>query len=116
MTSVHYDLTILAGADFSVTFKFYDSNNDPIDVSSSTFKSHVKEKYTDDTPIAEFDIDFAQTGEKNDVTLSLGHADTAELSKVKARYLWDLLWTDGSNNVRRPIMGVVTVSQEVTTT
>jgi len=124
MTAAEYNLRVQQGATFRIVMGFQNGDEEAIDVRNNTFSASIKRKYDDTAALVSFTISSIGSGtEHNEIVLSLTATQTALLPTVKAigakktetELCWDLLWTDLTGFVKRPVEGIVYVSPRVTT-
>jgi len=96
------------GSTFLTTFNVVDTNNSPINLSSYTANSSMKQTYSSSTTYV-----FTANGYANGaITLAMNTATTSSISS--GRYVYDIDITDGAGTVSRVIEGIVTVTPGVT--
>lgn len=110
MAAATHDIEINQGATFTLAFRFKDSTDVPIDLTSATIESQIRPSADSKIIIAEFAItkDPIVVGR---VVLSLAADKTALMDFEKAAY--DLLVTLGADKTRY-IQGTVTLSKQIT--
>jgi hypothetical protein len=96
------------GSTFLTTFNVVDTNNDPIDLSTYTANSSMKQTYSSATKYVFTSVGYAN----GDIALSMPATTTATIPS--GRYVYDIDITDGSQNVSRVIEGIVNVTPGVT--
>ena len=99
--------------DFIHTFKWIDENGDPVDLSGSTLRLHVKRKAEDPKPVLEM------TTENNLAVVSLGETNVFTLKFPRyalspGTYVFDLKRIVGGNHL--PMAeGIIKILHGVTT-
>ena len=102
-----YDITIKAGADYSIDFDYTDDDEVSVDVSGWTVESQIRE-----FPEAITYIGFTGTADENGFHLAMDDQTTSRLHF--ARGVYDVFITDGNGIRAKLIEGHVTVIPEVT--
>lgn len=95
------DITCSQGEDCSrvVVFK---AAGIPTDLTGCSYRAMVRANYTDDTPLAEFNVDTSAVA-RGQVVITLPANLTAQLAGKVA--VWDLRQTDGNGLITYPVRG-----------
>ena len=100
------NIVIDQGTTFNTTITLTDEGGNLLDLSAYTGESQLRKWYTSSNA-----INFGITLVNGVVNLSMAANTTATLSA--GRYVYDVILTDGSNNVTRVVEGIVTVTPRV---
>lgn len=107
MEPTKLDLHLYAGDDWSRTLTFYE-NDAPKDLTGFTWLAQIRRRhFTDVERTMEVDPIDPTNGV---IVLSLTAAQTEDM---RDRYVWDLQWTDTSDQIRTVLAGALIVSPEV---
>ena len=107
-----FDFTIYQGTTHRMVVRCNDAETgEPMDLSGYTARSQIRINFDDPLPIAEFNVSFLDAS-LGAILLHLSPEQTAELDFNKANY--DVEIDDGAGGVHRVVMGVITLSKEVT--
>ena len=92
------DLCLVQGDTEVVRITITDSLSDPVDISSWTFLSQIRDDYVDDAPVlVEFLVSIVPGGDSNVVELILTAVETEGLVRTESNlYRWDVKATDGA--------------------
>lgn len=104
------DIICRKGDTFAIEIDFYDANNDPIDLTTYTWKMDVSESETSTTPVLD-DTDFTYngiSGGKLYITATANTMDTIDAGL----YIYGLQSND-SGNVKTWLYGLFTVNEDV---
>jgi len=107
------NISINQGSTFSMTSTVNDSNGDPIDLTSATISSMIRQNVGDASPAATFDVvgtDLAN----GQFEIRLEPAVTAALSFSGNIAVWDLDIEYSPTEVDTVFFGRVTLNREVT--
>jgi hypothetical protein len=104
------DIVCRRGDTFSLEVDFYDSNNQPIDLTSYTWKMDVSESDTSPTPVLN-DTDFVYNGNSSGKLFITATASV--MSTIPGgMYVYGLQSTD-AGNVKTWLYGLFTVNEDV---
>ena len=92
-----YDITIKAGADYTIDFTYAEDDETPIDLTGWTAEAQLRE--TDTAPDA---VDFSCSVDSAGVHLELDHDETAALRYAVGCY--DVFITDPGGTSRTPLI------------
>lgn len=106
-----HDITIQQGGTFAKTLTIRDDSQNPIDVSTDTFRGQVRKKYTSTEIEATFTTAITD-GPNGLVSWSLTPAQTEAMGA--GRWVYDLEWVKADGNVIRILEGVADTTPEVT--
>jgi hypothetical protein len=101
------NINIDQGSTFNTVVSLTDDYGNALDLSAYSGKAQIRTSYASVNSIS-FGVALAN----GQVTLSLDSNTTS--SMTRSRYVYDLLLTDGSNNVTRVLEGVIYVDPTVT--
>ena len=104
------NIIIDQGTTFNTVFNLNDDSGQPIDLSTYTGASQMRQYYTANTYYA-FTVNTNSNGE---ITLSMTANTTNNISS--GRYVYDVELTDQNGNKSRAVEGVITVTPRVTRT
>jgi len=115
-----YDIQIDQGATFRRTLELQDAEGEPYALTGATAKAQIRETYSSDEVIAEFEIQIDEPAGK--ITFSMEPEDTAAIDVPAAKdhrrpskfFIYDLELTEADGTVTRLIQGTVEVSPEAT--
>ena len=113
MAAAEYNFTIEQGANLSIVFTWYDSNNELVDLNSYTGRLKAKINKSDTATVIDSTANETLTlgGVLGTVTWTMTAAQTAALTFNKAYYDIELIL---SGVVTRFMEGMITNSKEVT--
>lgn len=104
VTPTEYDLQIYTGADFYVTFTFYDSSDSKLDITEWIVEAQMRSTYTAEDALATFTV--VKNNDDSEITISLTASGTGELelnteldlstSTTASNAVWDLVVTTAS--------------------
>lgn len=108
------DIEIIRGDDYAHLLTFVDENRDPIDLTGYTGAAQIRKlSSATGTPEAQFTVAFPNPTD-GEVLLTLTDTQTSALVVVKCGYNWDLQLTTSGGQTITPVIGKVTVVQDVT--
>ena len=92
------DLCLVQGDTELVRITFTDNLGDPVDISSWTFLSQIRDDFVDDAPVlVEFLVSIVPGGDLNVVDLTLTAEETEGLVRTESNlYRWDVKATEGA--------------------
>jgi len=102
------NINIDQGATYTTNIALNDDSGNPLDLSAYTGRASIRTSYA-----AVNSASFSVTLSNGQITLSLDSNTTSSLTR--SRYLYDVVFTDGQNNVTRIVEGVIYVDPAVTT-
>lgn len=109
------DIEIIRGDDYAHLLTFVDENHDPLDLAGYGGAAHIRRfPSTTGTPEASFTVTFPAPTTNGEVLLTLTDTQTTALPAVKCDYSWDLQLTTSGGQVLTPVMGKVSIVQDVT--
>lgn len=106
-----HDITIQQGATFAKTLTIKDDSDNPIDISTDSFRGQVRKKYTSTEIEATFTMAITD-GPNGLVSWSLTPTETAAMGS--GRWVYDIEWVKADGNVVRILEGVADTTPEVT--
>lgn len=107
-SDLKYDLTINAGADYSIDFIYTDDDEVPVDVTGWTVEAQLR-PFTEDST----HIDFVCTADTDGFHLALASGTTSEITYTSGVY--DVFVTDPDDDYRtKLISGSANISLAVT--
>ena len=108
--SGYLDLTINQGATFKRVITITDANNNPVNISSNTFRGQIRKRYTSTDILATFTCTITDpAGGKLSIDLT-----DAETSAIPAgEWVYDIEWVNGAD-VARLLEGQALTTAEVT--
>lgn len=104
------DIICRKGDTFAIEIDFYDANNDPIDLTTYTWKMDVSESETSVTPVLD-DTDFTYTGTSGGKLYVSATATT--MATIDAGLYIYGLQSDKSGVVKTWLYGLFTVNEDV---
>jgi hypothetical protein len=116
--SNRYDFELKQGEDFSMVLTIKDEKGIPIDITSYTFESEARLKFSDVSP--EFSFTFTisnQTTNRGQVVMSLANAVSETITILNERptsYVYDVEMEDGGSKITRILEGRISVTPEAT--
>lgn len=115
MAAAQYDFVIEQGTTFVKSFRWKDSNGDPINLTGYSALMHVRTSVTSDTVLVEFSTANNRiqiTPDEGKVDLVLSSTETSAIDWKRGKY--DLELVSSTGFVTRLLFGLVTVSKEIT--
>ena len=100
------------GATFLKTFRVYDENNLPFDLTGYTAAMQVRDKYTSTTYLFQVTTGSGITISGNTITVEVHYATTATFPD--GDYVWDIEITSPTDKRDRVLQGMFLVTPEVT--
>lgn len=101
-------LYIDCGTDYNKRILLYDSNNNPLNVTNCSARSFVKKHYESNSSLFEFDV-LLSNG-----YIELNLSSNATINIEGGKYLYDIEFTDSSNNISRLKEGFVYCNSNIT--
>lgn len=101
------NISIDQGTTFNTQIQLSDEAGNPLDLSAYTANSQIRRWYN-----SSVEVDFNVTLSNGVINLALDANTTTNLTR--SRYVYDVIVTDGSNNITRVVEGVITVNPSVT--
>jgi hypothetical protein len=112
VTAGYYDLYIEKGTTFRRVFNLSNDDDSVVDLTGYSARLQVREKATDDDPLATWTPQLTIDEEAGEITLLLTDVQTAALEFNKGVY--DLEIESAGGETSRLLEGAVTCSDEVT--
>lgn len=115
MPAAEYDLFIEQGANYRQVFRWKDSNDDPIDLTSYSARMHIRRTIDSKEPVLELTTDNGRItlgGVQGTITLELTADETEGIQVTAGVYDLELIAPD--DFVTRILKGSVTIDREVT--
>jgi hypothetical protein len=106
------------GSDWTATFTLYNSDDEVVDLTDSSFRGEIRKKRLSPNMLAEFAFDINLS--TNEVTVSLDKEDirVMEVGETdddkRSKYVYDWEWTRADGSIDRFQEGTLTISSEVT--
>jgi len=111
MAAAIHNIILEQGVTFSYLIKLVDINDDPINLTATTIKAQIRNRYDDVLPLATFDI--------IPVDLSIGEFTIRLLPSVTEMFdfeiaIWDMELEYNATTTDRVLKGSVELDREVT--
>ena len=115
MAAAQYDFVIEQGTTFVKSFRWKDSNGDPINLNGYSALMHVRTSITSDNVLLELSTENKRIQvipEEGKLDLVLSSTETSAIDWKKGRYDIELISDTGT--VTRLVHGVISISKEIT--
>jgi len=108
--SGHLDIVVEQGSTFSRVITIKDETNNPVNISTSTFRGQIRKRHLSTTPEATFTLTVTD-GPNGALLMELSDTQTAAMDS--GEWVYDVEWVNGGA-VGRLLEGTAYVTPEVT--